>query len=173
MRKPVLLLIPAIFYFLSAFSQFSPGDYALKDVSVIDGISNNVKSHYTIVIHNNHIEEVGPVNEISIPDSVTVFYYPGKYVIPGLIDSHVHLATDPSDEDNRRRAEKDLKDMLLSGITSVRDMACYGESPCKSFQRRGPGRNHITGYILCSVDGGSCFFQRPENTPDHARRNRR
>ena len=123
MRKPILTLCPAIFYFLSSFSQFSPGDYALKDISLIDGISNNVKSHYTIVVHKNHIEAIGPVKDISIPDSVTVFNYPGKYVIPGLIDSHVHLATDPTKEDNRIRAEKDLKDMLLSGITSVRDMA--------------------------------------------------
>ena len=78
MRKPVLLLIPAIFYFLSAFSQFSPGDYALKDVSVIDGISNNVKSHYTIVIHNNHIEEVGPVNQISDSGFCYCFLLSGK-----------------------------------------------------------------------------------------------
>jgi imidazolonepropionase-like amidohydrolase len=43
--------------------------------------------------------------------------------MPGLIDSHVHLATDPTKEDNRMKTEKDLKEMLFSGITSVRDMA--------------------------------------------------
>jgi imidazolonepropionase-like amidohydrolase len=122
MKKQVLLYI-AIFYIGSCFSQFSPGNYALKDISLIDGISNDVKTHYTVVIHNGIIESVGPVKDILVPDTVTVFYYPGKYLIPGLIDSHVHLATDPSNDDNRIHAEKELKEMLLSGITSVRDMA--------------------------------------------------
>jgi imidazolonepropionase-like amidohydrolase len=90
---------------------------------VIDGITDHIKSHYTIIIRSNRIEAIGPAKDITIPDSVIVFYYPGKYVIPGLIDSHVHLATDPTKEDNRIRAEEDLKEMLLSGITSVRDMA--------------------------------------------------
>ena len=59
--------------------------------------------HYTIVIRNKNIEAVGTANKIVIPDSVTViFNYPGKYVMPGLIDTHVHLATDPSNDDNSR-----------------------------------------------------------------------
>jgi dihydroorotase-like cyclic amidohydrolase len=46
----------------------------------------------------------------------------GKFVVPGLIDAHVHFATDPTEE-RRDNAEKCLKEMLLTGITSVRDMA--------------------------------------------------
>src|ERR1700750_613494 len=122
MRRQILLLFTAVFCILRSFAQFSPGHFALKDVSVIDGISDQVKSHYTVIIRNNRIEAMGPVKEITVPDSVIVFYYPGKYLIPGLIDSHVHLATDPTEEDNRIRAQEDLKEMLLSGITSVRDM---------------------------------------------------
>lgn len=43
----------------------------------------------------------------------------GRYVIPGLIDSHVHLATPP----NRGRAEAILRRQLYGGVTAVRDMA--------------------------------------------------
>ena len=39
MRKTIGLLLPAVFYFLPSLCQFSPGYFALKDVSVIDGIS--------------------------------------------------------------------------------------------------------------------------------------
>jgi imidazolonepropionase-like amidohydrolase len=161
MSKQILLLILVIFYFLPSFSQFSPGYYALKDVSVIDGISNNVKSHYTIVIHNNRIEALGPVKDISIPDSVTVFYYPGKYVIPGLIDSHVHLATDPSNDDSRSRAEKDLKDMLLSGITSVRDMA--GDARALASLSRDAGLDEIKSpdIYYAALMAGPAFFIDP------------
>ena len=43
----------------------------------------------------------------------------GLYVLPGLIDSHVHMATSP----NRRYAEALLRRDVFSGITTVRDMA--------------------------------------------------
>ena len=121
--KKIALLYLISFFALTSFSQFSPGSFALKDVNIINGISNEVLNHYTIIIRNDKIVAVGPVNKISIPDSVVVFNYSGNYVIPGLIDTHVHMATEPSNEDNRARAEKDLHDMLMTGITTVRDMA--------------------------------------------------
>ncbi len=123
MKKPALIILLVLICLINAYSQFSPGYYALKDISVIDGISDHPFSHYTIIIRHNMIEAVGPAKEVVIPDSAQVFNYSGKFLIPGLIDSHVHLATDPSNDDKRVRAEKDLKDMLLSGITTVRDMA--------------------------------------------------
>ncbi|GJG85027.1 hypothetical protein tb265_02080 [Gemmatimonadetes bacterium T265] len=43
----------------------------------------------------------------------------GRYVIPGLIDAHVHLATPP----NRRQAEAVLRRDVYGGVTAVRDMA--------------------------------------------------
>ena len=43
----------------------------------------------------------------------------GKFLLPGLIDSHVHLATPP----NRRQAEAMLRRDLYGGVTAVRDMA--------------------------------------------------
>jgi len=123
MGKQSILLFIALLFFGTAFCQYSPGCFALRDITVIDGRSNNVLSHYTVIICGKHIKAVGPTKEIEIPDSVTIIDGRGKFVMPGLIDSHVHLATEPTVEDNRIRAEKDLKAMLLSGITSVRDMA--------------------------------------------------
>src|SRR3546814_20868158 len=41
----------------------------------------------------------------------------GRFVIPGLIDSHVHLTTPP----NRTRAEAILRRQLYGGVTAVRD----------------------------------------------------
>jgi imidazolonepropionase-like amidohydrolase len=43
----------------------------------------------------------------------------GRFLLPGLIDSHEHLATPP----NRRVAEAWLRRDLYAGITAVRDMA--------------------------------------------------
>lgn len=125
-----ILTVVRISFFLASFffanmlySQFSPGFYALKDVNIINGLSKEVLYHQSIIIRKNKIEKVGPVKEILIPDSCVIFNYKDHYLIPGLIDTHVHLATEPGAEDNRARAEKDLRDMLMKGITTVRDMA--------------------------------------------------
>jgi imidazolonepropionase-like amidohydrolase len=109
--------------FIFAHAQFIPGHLALRDVSIVDVVAKKVEPHCTVIISGKRIESVGPSGSINIPDSAMVINCSGKFLIPGLIDSHVHLATDPSGDDNRRRAERDLQNMLLSGITSVRDMA--------------------------------------------------
>ncbi len=161
MKKVILIILFPTFISVASFCQFSPGYYAIKDVSVIDGISKNVLSHYTIIIHNKYIEAVGPDKEISIPDSATVFNYPGKYLIPGLIDSHVHLATDPSNDDNRIRAEKNLKDMLLSGITTVRDMA--GDARALASLKRDAALDEIISpdIYYAALMAGPAFFKDP------------
>ena len=43
----------------------------------------------------------------------------GLFLLPGLIDAHVHLATPP----NRRKAEAVMRRNLYGGVTAVRDMA--------------------------------------------------
>lgn len=43
----------------------------------------------------------------------------GKFLLPGLIDSHVHLEAPP----NRRQADAILRSDLYGGVTAVRDMA--------------------------------------------------
>jgi imidazolonepropionase-like amidohydrolase len=160
MKKTALFTL-GLFYFTSAFSQFSPGYYALKDVSIIDGISDKPKDHYTVIIHNNLIETVGPIKDIHIPDSAAVFNYSGKYLIPGLIDAHVHLATEPTIDDNRIRAEKDLKDMLLSGITTVRDMA--GDARALASLSRDADLGTITSpdIYYSALMAGPSFFDDP------------
>lgn len=47
----------------------------------------------------------------------------GKYLLPDLIDTHVHLGTDPTGTDNRAHTLSVLEHMLFSGINTVRDMA--------------------------------------------------
>jgi imidazolonepropionase-like amidohydrolase len=43
----------------------------------------------------------------------------GRFLMPGMIDAHVHLATPP----NRRQAEAVLRRDIYGGVTAVRDMA--------------------------------------------------
>ncbi|HTU12343.1 MAG TPA: amidohydrolase family protein [Allosphingosinicella sp.] len=70
----------------------------------------------------------GPVIEAVVPDraltraqlaGARTVDLTGRFLLPGLIDSHQHLATPP----NRRRAEALMRRDLYSGITATRIMA--------------------------------------------------
>ena len=53
------------------------------------------------------------------PDGAEVVDLAGRFVIPGLIDSHQHLATPP----DRAAAEAVLRRQVYGGVTAIRDMA--------------------------------------------------
>ena len=42
------------------------------------------------MIRNGRIQAIGPVDQVSRPASARVIDATGKFIIPGLIDSHVH-----------------------------------------------------------------------------------
>jgi len=95
---------------------------------------------YTIVFRNDTIEQVGPSDRIKIPPGVRVIDGAGKWVMPGLVDAHVHffqtggLYTRPDAIDLRKyypyeneiewykqNMEDQLRRYLSCGITTVID----------------------------------------------------
>ncbi|TVZ59712.1 imidazolonepropionase-like amidohydrolase [Flavobacteriaceae bacterium MAR_2010_105] len=63
---------------------------AIINATVIDGTGNSPQSNATIIIKNQKIECIG---QCSIPKNAKIINAKSKYVIPGLIDSHVHYST--------------------------------------------------------------------------------
>ncbi|MES2331808.1 MAG: amidohydrolase family protein [Bacteroidota bacterium] len=141
-------------------AQFSFGSYALQHINIIDVNANKILVDYTIVINKDKIADIIPSNQYVVNDTVQSIVLKGKFVVPGLIDAHVHFATDPTEE-RRDHAEKVLKEMLLTGITSVRDMA--GDARALSDL----ARNALIGDIAApniyysSLMAGSKFFSDP------------
>jgi imidazolonepropionase-like amidohydrolase len=141
-------------------AQFSFGSYALQHVNIIDVNKSEILYDYTIVISNDKIAEILPSDKYVANDTIQSIVLKGKFVVPGLIDAHVHFATDPTDE-RRDNAEKTLKEMLLTGITSVRDMA--GDARALSSL----SRDALVGDIVApnihysALMAGSSFFRDP------------
>lgn len=129
--KRCVLLVGGLVLFaapLSAQSVCAPhaagaGYLALTGVTLWDGTGALERAGTTILIQGERIAEVFRDGTQPLPDGTDIHPLSGKYAIPGLIDTHVHLATDPSGEDSRPRAERRLCRALLGGITMVRDMA--------------------------------------------------
>ena len=92
-------------------------------MSIIDANHQTPLTNQTVLISQNIIVNIFTDKQKPIPDSFNIIQMKDKYLLPGLIDAHVHMGTDPSGMDNREHTLNVLKKMLVSGITSVRDMA--------------------------------------------------
>ncbi|WP_204367584.1 amidohydrolase family protein [Janthinobacterium sp. HH01] len=97
------------------------GRVIYRDVTLIDGTDAAPRAGMSIVVNDDRIEAVVPTGQLPADsgDKTRFVDVAGLYAMPGLIDSHVHYATNP----DRPYAEAELKRSLYGGVTGVRDMA--------------------------------------------------
>lgn len=89
-----------------------PRAYALVGVNLIPIEPAGLLARQTVLVKDGLILEIGPQDQIGIPDGFEEIPLAGKYLLPGFADMHVHLAQ-----------EQDLIYFLRHGITQVRNMA--------------------------------------------------
>ena len=94
----------------------------LSHVTVLDMTGGPPRPGMTLVLRDGRISALYPDGAEPLPDDATERNLNGGFVLPGLIDAHVHVATSPSGEDRRDRTEARLKGALLGGVVAVRDM---------------------------------------------------
>ncbi|HEY0779021.1 MAG TPA: hypothetical protein VGD56_13710, partial [Gemmatirosa sp.] len=92
-----------------------------RHATLIDGTGGAAQADMDVVVAGERITRVLPDRALdpALAATALVIDLRGRYMIPGLIDAHVHLATPP----NRRQAEAVLRRDLYGGVTAVRDMA--------------------------------------------------
>jgi imidazolonepropionase-like amidohydrolase len=131
---------------------------AITYVTVIDATGAPAQPDVTVIIARGHIASISPSPEAKIPQRANIVDGRGKFLIPGLIDMHVHL-TGAGEPDGSRKFMIPL--LIANGITSVRDMGGYLESllplrrEIEEGQRLGP-RIILAGPYL---DGDPPAFQ--------------
>ena len=105
----------------SPFSPPQTGAVLFRGATLIDGTGGSPRAEMDVLVVGERIVKVFPDTELD-PDlarKAKVIDLAGRFLIPGLVDAHVHLATPP----NRRQAEAVLRRNLYGGVTAVRDMA--------------------------------------------------
>jgi len=92
----------------------------LTHAVIIDGTGAAPKRGQTIVVIRGRITDVFPDGAKVLPPA-RILDLTGRFVVPGFIDAHVHVATDPIGRD--ANAAEQLRGALRGGVTSVRDGA--------------------------------------------------
>lgn len=152
-----LCLIACVFTLVPA----TAGDVALKNINVVDVVSLRVLPNRTVVIKGSHIDSIVDGKNPRLDRDLAVVDMTGKYLIPGLIDTHVHHATSPDDHDNDEITRTRLRNLLRGGVTSVRDMGGDARA-LSSLQRRANADLIQSPDIYYSVIiGGKAFFSDP------------
>ncbi|MEP2670675.1 MAG: amidohydrolase family protein [Cyclobacteriaceae bacterium] len=85
--KKITLLSVILLIGLVAQAQYK----AFVGGTLINSNGDKPIENATILINNNIIEKVGKAGKVKLPDGTHVIDVNGKYLIPGLIDSHVHF----------------------------------------------------------------------------------
>jgi hypothetical protein len=96
---------------------------AITHVTVIDVERGRRLPDRTVLIVADTIASVGPAASARLPNGTRVVDGHGKFLIAGLIDTHVHLALFAAGERDSVRA---LGALLAHGITGVRDAGAGG-----------------------------------------------
>ena len=133
----------------------------LKNFTLIDGTGHDPVAHAAMIVDNGRIVWVGPVTQLKTPPSAQVVDLQGKYVMPGIIDLHVHLGATIGLDQNERfftpeNVEKDLKTYASYGVTTVLSMGTDKDSIFKIRDQQRAGR---PGETRVYTDGQGFVFK--------------
>ena len=76
---------------VKAFIAIDTTNFAITNVTLIDGTGGKVKEGQTIVVSKGLIQDVGDALSVIIPKNSLIINGTGKTVIPGLVMLHEHL----------------------------------------------------------------------------------
>lgn len=128
-------------------------DTLYTDATLIDGTA---RPHTDILVRNERIVAVGARGSLKAEGARAVGLS-GRFVVPGLIDSHVHLATPP----DRSQALKDLRRNLYGGVTAVRDMADDLRAVAELAREAEAGEIASPEIVFAALMAGPDFFADP------------
>lgn len=153
----------------------------LTNFTLIDGTERAAVPNAAMLIGaDGRIAWVGPAADLRAPAGAETRDLGGRYVIPGLIDLHVHLAvsaglaTDPA-MITPENTERDLRTYAAYGVTSVQVMGTdrdfiFGIRNAQRSGRPTSARVYTSGQgiVFRGGYGGAPGVTRPVATPEEA-----
>lgn len=152
------------------------GRYLIRGGVLIDGTGADPVEDGAVLVEGDTILEVGSASAISA-GRADVIDAKGRTLMPGMIDTHIHIGSDGSPNPMRRLKELTAfvaiksavhaKALLEAGFTAVRDAGAHGYTNIATRQAIDAGlipgpRMRAPGYGLTSTGGHGDSYYRPE-----------
>jgi imidazolonepropionase-like amidohydrolase len=104
---------------------------AIVGATVVDVTNGHSIPNAVLVIEGERITAVGPASAVTVPAGADVIHADGKWLLPGLMNMHVHLGlklpgaagdslTNETDVEEVLRMAGNARLSLLSGVTTLR-----------------------------------------------------
>lgn len=93
-------------------------EFAFVNVTIIPMDKERIIEGQTVIVRDGKINQLGPAFKTSIPEGAERIDGKGKYLIPGLVDMHVHLK---DIDDNEMSALLQL--YVVNGVTTVLNLS--------------------------------------------------
>jgi imidazolonepropionase-like amidohydrolase len=85
------LLLHTLFALLSLLTSQASAQTYIVHALLVDVETQTIRPDYTVVLHKDTIVAIGPSRTLRPPAGVTVIDASGKWLMPGLVDAHVHF----------------------------------------------------------------------------------
>ncbi|HEY1607596.1 MAG TPA: amidohydrolase family protein [Allosphingosinicella sp.] len=154
----------------AAAQEHPPVVVAITADRMVDVLAGTELAKPVVIVTDGRISAVGRQGEVRIPAGARHIDLPGRTILPGLIDMHVHLDADARIGGYRRLAYTDTfwtavgvanaKKMLEAGFTTVRNVgsANYNDVAIKQAVEGGyiTGPRIVPATYLIGATGGHC-----------------
>lgn len=143
---------------------------AIRAGKLVDVVAGKVLADQTIVVTGERISTVGPSARVAVPAGAQLIDLSGATVLPGLIDAHTHLTSDPNLSGYKSLGVSDMRAAMYgvraarltveAGFTTVRNVGAngFGDVALRDAINEGDvvgPRMRVSGYPL-GIQGGHC-----------------
>jgi len=147
-------------------------DIILKNITLINGTGHLPQANVVLAIRDGKILYTGPSSGWSDVEEAITLDLRGRFVLPGLIDAHVHLSGS-GEADSQFRAEdgamalkilSNAQKNLAAGITTVRDLGGWNELEfvVRDWIQRGEfagPRMCLAGRFISITEAGADYYE--------------
>ena len=112
-RLAVLLALVSVSRFGVVDAAAQDETFVIRGVTLIDGIADQPLQNASVVVVDGRIAAVGVGDDVSAAEGIRVVDGAGRFLIPGLWDTHAHLSY---------WGEDALEMLLYAGVTSIREL---------------------------------------------------
>jgi imidazolonepropionase-like amidohydrolase len=160
---------------LSLFAALAPFQAAaqnmvIKGVTILDVTTGDMIKNHVVIVKDGRIDAVSPARSADIPKGIEVIDLQGHTLLPGLIDTHVHLTSGGgyhgyerlklTDERRAILGVVHAKQTLMAGFTTVRNVGAgsFGDVALRDAINDGdiPGPRMLVSGPPIGITGGHC-----------------